>query len=53
MDNIESRPVCCNKPMIKHGTVWSGRNKRQQYLCTGCGRTTIVMPQIKTQERDS
>jgi hypothetical protein len=39
---LTNRPVCCGKPMHKHCTVMSGRNKRQQWQCGKCGRTTII-----------
>lgn len=31
----------CGNPMVKAGHAWSGRKKKQRYLCSKCGRTTI------------
>lgn len=32
----------CGTQMHKNGKVWSGRHRKQRYLCPACGRKTIV-----------
>ncbi len=43
----DTRPQCpevlsdgtiCGRPMCKAGMGWSGRTKRQLFLCQSCGR---------------
>ncbi len=36
-------PVCpeCGHRTVKAGFGWSGRTKRQMYLCQKCGRRTM------------
>ena len=43
-DNIVLCPECGGR-MVKAGKVWSGRERKQQYLCTGCGRKVVLPAQ--------
>jgi transposase-like protein len=38
---MEQRPTCpeCGHTMGKAGKRWSGRKKKQIWLCSNCGRT--------------
>lgn len=40
----EDRVLCpeCGGRMVKAGQVWSGRERKQQYLCTECGRKVVL-----------
>ena len=31
----------CGTEMGKHGSAWSGRRKKQNWLCSKCGRTKL------------
>ena len=32
----------CGCQMVKAGKVWSGRKRKQQFLCQKCGRRVVV-----------
>ena len=34
-------PNCNSTRLVKSGKVWSGKHKRQRYLCLHCGTNTI------------
>jgi transposase-like protein len=34
-------PNCKSMQLVKSGEVWSGRKKRQRYLCRSCGMNTV------------
>jgi DNA-directed RNA polymerase subunit RPC12/RpoP len=44
-------PHCKTERLNKFGISWSGRNKRQRYVCLDCHRSTIV-PMVNKEEAE-
>jgi hypothetical protein len=41
MNEELSCPKCENGRMHKFGFIWSGKNRRQRYICRDCHRVTM------------